>query len=282
MKIIFFGTPDFVVPVAEELYKKFRTNREKGVIAVVTQPPKPFGRKKLLQYSPIDKWAFDRKIEIHHNYDGFSQADLGVVAAYGRIIPKSVISQFPLGILNIHPSLLPKYRGASPIQSAIAAGETTTGVSVIKMDELMDHGPIVSSFKDEIMPDDTNETLRKRLFERAAEFLIDLIPHYLDAKISLKEQNHDEATFTKIVKKEDGYIKDPFDDPKKTEALSRAFKPWPGIYSKVKVRDKTRRLKILAIHLEDEKLVIDQVQLEGKNPVSWEEFKKGYPNFEFS
>lgn len=292
MKIIFFGTPEFVVPVVEALNKAYRTNREKGVIAVVTQPPKPVGRKKKLEYSPIDKWAYERKIQIFHNYEGLPEAELGVVAAYGRIIPKFVIEHFPLGIINVHPSILPKYRGASPIQAAIAAGEATTGVSIIKMDELMDHGPVISSFKEEIMPDDTNESLRTRLFERSAEFLIDLIPNYLNGKVKPKKQNHDEATFTKMVRKDDGFI--PADDlsaaifnfqfsiSNEIERKFRAFSPWPGIYTKVDINNKILRLKILALHLEDKKLVLDRVQLEGKNPVSWEEFEKGYPNFKLA
>ncbi len=282
MKIIFFGTPDFVVPIAEGLYKAFRTTREKGVVAVVTQPPKPTGRKQLLEYSPIDKWAFDRNIQILHDFADLPEADLGVVAAYGRIIPNSVIKHFPHGILNVHPSLLPKYRGASPIQGAIAAGETQTGVTIIKMDELMDHGPIVSSFREDILPDDSNDTLRNKLFERTVDFLVALIPNYVNGKINLKEQNHDEATFTKILKKDDGYIENIFEDPTTTFNKFRAYDPWPGIWTKVKINNEVLRLKILKCHLENDKLVLDEVQLEGKNPVSWEEFQRGHSGFELS
>lgn len=281
MKIVFFGTPDYVVPIAEALYKKFHTPQEKGVIAVVTQPPKPVGRDQKLEYSAIDKWAHSRGIDIVFDYEDIPEADLGVVAAYGRIIPKEVIEFFPKGILNIHPSLLPKYRGASPIQNAIANGDILTGVTIIKMDEKMDHGPIVSSFKEEILPDDTNETLRKRLFDRSATFLIELIPNYLNGKIKLKAQNHEEATFTKLVKKEDGFIEKPFEDPTKTNNLFRAYHPWPGIWTFVDINGEQKRLKILKLHLDDSKLVLDKVQLEGKNAVSFEEFKRGYPKAQF-
>lgn len=295
MKIVFFGTPDYVVPIAEALYKEFHTPREKGVIAVVTQPPKPAGRNQHLEYSAVDKWAHKRGISILHDYQNIPEADLGVVASYGRIIPYNVIEHFPKGILNVHPSLLPKYRGASPIQNALANGETTTGVTIIKMDEKMDHGPIISSFKEEILAEDTNESLRKKLFDRSAQFLVDLIPNYVSGKINIKEQNHDEATFTKLVKREDGFIEKPFEDPQKTNNLFRAYHPWPGIYTLVSLSsdsrisghevtkksrsrsDEIKRLKIHKLHLEKGELVLDEVQLEGKNKVSFEEFKRGYP-----
>jgi len=278
MKIVFFGTPDYVVPIAEALYKTYRTKKDKGVVAVVTQHPKPSGRKKKMEYSAIDKWAHKREIPILYDYADMPVADLGVVAAYGRIIPQNVIRHFPKGIVNIHPSLLPKYRGASPVQNAIADGETQTGVTIIKMDEKMDHGPIISSFKEEIRKDDTNETLRKRLFDRSAQFLIDLIPNYLNGKIKLKEQDHKKATFTKLVKSEDGFIENLFENPEKTYNLWRAYQPWPGIFTKVGINDEEKRLKILKLHLENDKLVLDEVQLEGKKPVGFEEFKRGYPD----
>lgn len=277
MKIIFFGTPDFVVPIAEALYKEFHTPRDKGVIAVVTQPPKPSGRKQHLEYSPVDTWAHKRGIEILHDFEKLPEADMGVVAAYGRIIPLNVINHFPKGILNVHPSLLPKYRGASPIQAAIAAGETMTGVTIIKMDAKMDHGPILSSFKEEIQPDDTNETLRTRLFERSAEFIVELIPNYLNGKVKPKEQMHTKATFTKLIKKEDGFIKNVFEDPRRTENYFRAYNPWPGIWTYVNINGEQKRLKILDLHLEDDVLILNRVQLEGKTAVSFDDFKRGYP-----
>lgn len=278
MKIVFFGTPDFVVPIAEALYKHFHTVRDKGVVAVVTQPPKPSGRKKLLEYSAVDAWAHRHNIKILYDYDDIPDADLGVVAAYGRIIPQSVIETFPHGILNVHPSLLPKYRGASPIQTAIANGETQTGVSIIKMDEKMDHGPIISMFKEEIAANDTNESLRNRMFARSAQFLVELIPNYLNGKVKPKAQLHENATFTKLVKREDGFTEKPFNDPIKTYNLYRAYSPWPGIYTLVNINGEEKRLKINALHLDNGELVLDEVQLEGKNPVSFDEFKRGYKN----
>ena len=312
MRIIFFGTPEYVVPIADALHKEYHKTREKGVVAVVTQPPKPVGRKKEIAYSPVDNWAYKKKIKILRdiNISSFPSAELGIVASYGKIIPKKIIDNFKFGVLNIHPSLLPKYRGASPIQAAIATGETTTGVTIIKMDEFMDHGPIVSQFKETINPDDSFGTLRQRLFERSAQFLIDLIPNYLNGKITLKEQNHNEATFTKLITKENGFIKpqvianlldnsenqknkeDKFEvkfikdfsapiTAKNIHNLIRALDPWPNAWTYVEISGTIKRLKLINSSLQNQKFVLEKVQIEGKNPVKWEEFKKGYPNFKF-
>lgn len=291
MKIVFFGTPEYVVPLAEKLYKKYHTTREKGVVAVVTQPPKPVGRDQHIEYSALDDWAHKRGITVLHDFENIPQADLGIVAAYGRIIPQSVIDHFPNGILNVHPSLLPKYRGASPIQAAIANGETATGVTIIKMDEKMDHGNIVSSFEEEILDTDTNESLRKKLFGRTADFLVELIPNYINGKIRLKPQNHSDATFTKILKKEDGFI---HADKIKAAVVKhdaaaiteidrkfRAYHPWPGIYTIINAKGEDKRLKILDLWLDGSELTIKKIQLEGKKTVNWEEFKKGYPDQPF-
>ncbi len=269
IKVIFFGTPDYVIPVMEALYKNYK------LVAVVSQPPKLVGRKQIRTFSPVDNWAHKKKIQTITSLDEkLPEANFGVVASYGKIIPEKVLKHFPNGILNIHPSLLPKYRGASPIQSQIIDGVTETGVSVIKMDDKMDHGPIISVLKEEITPADTNETLRRRLFEKSAEFLIDLIPNYLSSKIKLKPQNEEEATFTKMMKREDGYVDLKKSSPVEIDRKFRALKPWPEIYTMVG----GKRLKIIGLHLEDGKLVLDKVQLEGKKAVSFEEFKRGYPD----
>ncbi len=286
MKIIFFGTPDFVIPVLEAIHKEFDRGVEKNLVAVVTQPAKPVGREQMMKYSPIDNWAYKNRVFIIRDLkEKLPEADLGVLAAYGKIIPQSVIDHFKYGVINIHPSLLPLFRGASPIQSAIASGVNETGVSVIKMDNQMDHGPIISSFKEEVRPDDTNETLTKRLFERASDFVVNLIPSYVSGKIRLKEQDHSKATFTKILKREDGFVDLTKGEASEAERKIRAMHPWPGAYTNIKLKMKNekleKRLKILKAHLEDNKLVLDLVQLEGKNPVSGDEFKRGYPDVKF-
>jgi methionyl-tRNA formyltransferase len=325
MKIIFFGTPEYVVPILDTLHKNFRSKfGEAGIVAVVTQSPKPSGRKQELEYSPVDTWAYKKKItkffESSKILNEGIKADLGIVASYGQIIPKNVIEYFPFGILNIHPSLLPKYRGASPVQATIVSGDTKTGGTIIKIDELMDHGPIVCQFYDDVLPEDSTETLRRRLFERSAEILISLIPAYLEGKINLHEQEHEKATFTKQVKKEDAFIPPEFlksvltgvtpvkewqipfikDYILKPSANAvnnfiRAMNPWPISWTYIQLSAKskeqsTKRIKILNAHLEKsseghnpaaEKLILDIVQLEGKSPVSWKQFCEGYPEATF-
>ncbi len=309
MKIIFFGTPHFVVPILSRLHKEYNQGREKNLVAVVTQPPKPVGREKKVEYSAVDTFAHKHNIEICHSTDDLPQADLGICAAYGEIIPDEVIKLFRYGILNIHPSILPKFRGASPIQSQIVTGVTNTGVTVINMDSEMDHGAIVSVFRDEITPEDTQETLRDRLFEKTAEALLALIPPYVAGKITLKEQNEDDATYTKTIKREDGFIPGTIIESllagkQVTEPFSLRFIPgfetiptasfvanmvrglanWPGTYTEIKFKEDagySKRLKILAAHAENDKLVLDTVQLEGKNPVTYTQFCDGYKGFTF-
>jgi methionyl-tRNA formyltransferase len=279
LKIVFFGTPDYVLPILTSLHKKFVTGPGiSPIVAVVTQSPKPMGRKQYLTYTPIDKWAHEHKIPIHHSSRELAidkvEADLGVLASYGEIIPKEVIKLFPKGILVIHPSLLPKYRGASPVPASIINGDTKTGVTIFKMDEKVDHGQIVSQFKEEIMPSDTGESLRNRLFARSADVLVELIDPYLKGKVIPRPQNDDEATFTRIIVREDGKVDLKIDDPITVERKLRAYYPWPGIWTLVD----GKRLKILKAHLDQEKLVLDEVQLEGKNPVTWKQFEEAYPS----
>lgn len=307
MNIVFFGTPSYVIPVLQALHKRFNKPPQKNLLAVVTQPPKIVGRQKFREFSAVDNFAHKRKIAIIRDPLDAPEADLCVLAAYGEIIPKKVLDRYKYGILNIHPSLLPKYRGASPTQAAIALNDQSTGVSIIKMDELLDHGPIVSSFKTEVMPDDTNESLRQRLFERASKFLLEMLDSYVAGKIKFKPQNHDNAILTRQINKEDGFIppgifKDALlgkdahtaldnffvKDTQFTanaagiERLNRAFSPWPLLWSLVSLNNKEqKRLKIITSRLEGNKLVPERVQLEGKTEVSWKQFQEGYPNFQF-
>ena len=270
MKIVFFGTPDYVLPILTGVHKKFVTGPGKSpIVAVVTQSPKPMGRKQIKTYSPVDQWAHERKIPIFYQAEDIIKenvdADLGICAAFSQIIPKSVIDHFKFGILNIHPSLLPKYRGASPVQATIIAGDTQAGVSIIKMDEKVDHGPIVSQFKEDVLPNDTGETLRGKFFERSAEVLVELIEPYLQGKITPRPQDDAEATFTKTVKREDGFVDLQKDNPAMVERKLRAYTPWLGIWTSL---PNGKRLKILPGGM---------VQLEGKNPVTRKQFADAYP-----
>ncbi len=287
LKIIFFGTPSFVVPIAESLLQI----PDSQLVAVVTNPDRPVGRKQILTPSPIKSWALEHKISIFtpekldQNFlnilvSQYPNLDLGVLAAYGKIIPQEIIDLFPKGILVIHPSLLPKYRGASPIQTAILNGDKVTGVSIIQMDSKMDHGPIVYQFKEEISEEDTSETLTERLFLKTAEILPTIVSTVgVDPP---QPQNHSLATFTKLLKKEDGFIEwktlASQGESLRSYNFIRAMTPWPGAFTNVKLKMQKgkleRRLKILKAHLENGNLILNVVQLEGKKPISWQEFSK--------
>lgn len=264
MKIIFFGTPDYVIPVLDKLHKYHE------IVTVVTQPPKPAGREKKITYSAVDKWAFKKHIIRNFDFVDLPKADMGVCASYGMIIPQVVLDKFRYGILNIHPSLLPEFRGASPIQATIIAG-SDPAISIIKMDEQMDHGPILTQFKEDVLENDTNETLRKRLFVRSAEVLINLIPNYSKGKIKLKSQDESKATYTKIITKQDGFVDLAKDDPIIVERKHRAYMPWPGIWTNITINGVEKRLKIL--EFKEEPIT---VQLEGKKPVSYKQLTSSH------
>ena len=311
MKIVFFGTPEYVLPVLISIHKKFAAGPGKSpIVAVVTQSPKPTGRKQILTYSAIDKWAHEHKIATYYNPEDLLKEkvkfDLGVIADYGKIISKEVIGLFANGILNIHFSQLPKYRGASPVQAAILSGDKEMGVTIFKIDELLDHGPIISQFKEDMGTTDTWGSLKVRLFERTKDVLIELIPPYLEGKIKTRKQDEKDASYTILVKKEHGFIPPKFlkyalegktfeedwdigfrkdfsikPTPHACERFIRALYPWPSAWTTIKIDSNKKRLKILKGHLTEGNLILDLVQLEGKNPVSWKEFRMGYPNTAF-
>ncbi len=200
--------------------------------------------------------------------------DLVVVASYGKIIPKSFLDLPRYGCLNVHPSLLPKYRGASPIQNTILNNEKEAGVSIILMDEKMDHGPIVASIKYQISEKIRYKELEKELAKLSAKLLKEVLPKWLKGKVKPKEQEHSQATFTKVLKREDGEV-NLDDDPREIERKVRAFDPWPGIYAIWK----NKRIKILDVKVLDNKLMIKKVQPEGKKEMSFEDFKRGHQEF---
>lgn len=266
MRIIFFGTPDYVIPVLEKLHKYHE------IVAVVTQSPKPMGREKVLSYSAIDSWAFKKHIPRNFDYVDLPEADMGICASFGMIIPEVILNHFKYGILNIHPSLLPQFRGSSPIQATLISGINPTGISIIKMSEKMDAGPILTQFKEEVLPDDTNETLRARLFEKSADVLLEMIPSYVEEKITLKPQDEGKVTVTKMIKKEDGYVDLYKDEQELIWRKFRAYTPWPGIWTNLN----GKRLKILSCRFKEGKLIIDEVQPESKNPINWNMFRRTY------
>lgn len=272
-KVIFLGTDKYSVIVLTQFYgdKRFKLS---GVLTHTSPSPVEDYVKTLYEvnFSTIEK--FDKKT---CQKIGKLKPDVGILASFGKILPREVLEISKHGILNIHPSLLPKYRGPTPVQTAILNGEQETGVTIIKMDEKVDHGPIIAQFKEEIKPDDTAESLYERLFAAGAKVLTTILPAYLKSKIELREQDHSQATFSKKLTRDDGKIdwKKPDDY---LERFIRAMSPWPGAFTSVKIKNqKSKRLKILKAHLENDKLVLDLVQLEGKKSVTWKQFCQGYP-----
>ncbi len=224
----FFGTDDFAVTVLITL-------ADLGLKPqlIITTPDKPSGRQLILTPPPVKVWAKENKIPFHQpdKLSTLAPNSLFLVASYGKIIPEQILSLPTHGTLNIHPSLLPKYRGATPLQSAILNGDTATGVTIIKLDKEVDHGPIVAqeSFSLTNQPDITYPELREALAKSGAQLFAKILPDWLEGKIEAREQNHSQATFTKKIIKQAGEIKLD-DDPLFNYRKYRAFLPWPGIY----------------------------------------------------
>ena len=242
-KIVFFGTSKFAVPALEKLAQ----DSSYEIAAVVTQPDKPAGRKQELLPSPV-KVAAEKsglkilqfpKLEIENWKLKFPPAEIYIVASYGKIIPRSIIDLPQYGTLNIHPSLLPRYRGPSPIQTAILNGDEETGVSIMLLDEEMDHGPILESRKWEIENRIAFKKLHNQLADVGAELLAEILPKYLSSELKPRPQDHAHATFTKIITKGDGRI-----DWKKSadeiDRVVRAFGVWPVAWTTID----GKRLKI--------------------------------------
>ena len=235
MRIVFMGTPEFAVPSLTALL-----NSDHRVVGVVTQPDRPKGRGQELALSPIKQLALQHKISILQPLkmkdpaflDALSawKPDLITVAAFGRILPKTILDLPPRGCINVHASLLPKYRGAGPIQWAIINGERETGITTMLMDEGMDTGAILLQERTPITPDDTAGTLSAKLAEVGGKLLIETITKLEEDSLVPQQQDHARATMAPLLKKEDGLL-----DWKLTaEQLAnrvRGLTPWPGAYT---------------------------------------------------
>lgn len=281
LRIVFFGTSSFAVPALQMLKKQSWAE----IVAVVSTPSKPVGRRQEIVSSPITKETKKlgllvlepEKLKSPEWLETFSKLnpDLVVLASYGKIVPQSVLDIPKHGFINIHPSLLPKYRGASPIEGTILGGDKKTGVTIMKMDAQMDHGPILSQTEIELHGDERARELEAKLAQIGAELLIKTIPSYIHGEIMPQEQEHDKATFTKLIKREDGFI-DLEMPPEEIYRHYRAYDPWPGVWTTIRIKNQELRIKILDIELVDEKIKINKLQPEGKKPMTMEEFERGY------
>ncbi len=286
IKIAFFGTPQVAVYILEELKK---ANIFPNVI--ITAPDRPAGRKLILTPPPAKIWAKKNTIKIFqpetlknkkitNNINSCGQWDLFIVAAYGNILPKEILDIPKYGTLNVHPSLLPHLRGASPIQTAILK-EKETGVTIMLVDEKMDHGPIIKQEKvisfEEKIPKASE--LEEILARRGGQILADIIPRWISGVIKPREQEHTDATFTKKINKEDGLI-NLTDNAEKNYRKIQAFNIWPRTYFFVKknvndsVDNKKIRVIITEAEIKNEKLIINKIIPEGRKEIPYEDFNK--------
>ena len=256
LKFIFWGTPD----VARDTLEILKKNDYLPSL-IITAPDRPQGRKMLITPPPVKVWATENNIPYIQPEDlkggtdivfrnigrrdgaGHSKSsaedlcveknniypDLSIVVAYGKIIPEEILNIPKLGSLNIHYSLLPKYRGASPVESAILAGDEETGISIQKMEYKMDAGPIIAQEKIQILPDEKASELRTRLIKIGGELLVKILPDFIEGKIDPIPQDATQATHCKKIKKEDGLIN--FNDnPIKNYNKFRAYATWPRTF----------------------------------------------------
>lgn len=306
-KIIFMGTSRFAAEILDSLLKK-----DYAIAALFTQPDKKIGRKQELVSSPVKLVGLEKNIPVFQP-DKLSTEEIAImknfhpdviiVAAYGKILPETVLAIPKFGCLNVHASLLPNYRGASPIQNALLNGEQKTGNTLMLMDQGLDTGAILAQNEIAIETDDTAESLTEKLARSGAELLLQALPEYLGGKITPRPQADSAATVCRLIKRADGLI-DWNDTAEKIYNKYRAFQPWPGIFSFWQNNHSPKRIKLIKIKLVREApganrvsgeifkldenvaiqtgagaLILESVQLEGKSPVSTKEFIQGHPHF---
>lgn len=300
------GTPEFAVPVLSHLVRS-----SYHIAAVYTRPDKEAGRGRLLGSSPVKKLALQHGIpvmqpktlksaEVVKELAGL-EPDLAVVAAFGYILPGEVLAVPKSGCLNVHPSLLPRHRGASPVADTILSGDAATGVSIILMDEGVDSGPILAQRKMDISPEDTTGSLTAKLAVEGAELLLEVLPQWFVGELEARSQDEGEATYSRLITAGDGELEWGLAAVELWRRV-RAFNPWPGCYTWWK----GRRLKIQGATPIAEKaggqvgrvvtlpksapvkvgvvagqgiLGLCRVQLEGKREISIDEFVRGQREF---
>lgn len=265
----FFGGEPLSVITLQKLYEN---SFVPGLI--ISNPDKPQGRNLEMTSPPTALWAKKynipliqpeklRKEEIMHNFDFF------IVVSYGKIIPKEILDLPKMGTINVHPSLLPLYRGPSPIVTPILNGDKETGVTIIKIDEEMDHGPILAQEKISLSGNEFIQDLEKSLAKLGGELLVKIIPEFINGKIRPREQNHMGATYVKKIVKTDGEI-NLEDDPIKNWCKFRAYATWPRTF----FFKNGKRIIITDAELIDNKFIIKKVLPEGKKEIKYEDFVK--------
>jgi len=293
VKIVFFGTPEFAIPSLEQLLA-----RSHEIVLVVAQPDRPAGRGMRVQSPPTVELARERNLPVSQplsvRKEEFLDSmralrpELAVVIAYGKLLPVSLLGIPKHGFLNVHASLLPRYRGAAPIQRAIEAGERETGVTIMRVDEELDHGPILGMGRIQIGPDEHAASLSARLAEAGAELLANVIDRLARGEVVEAEQDHSRATYAAKIRKEEGRV-DWNVSSRTIYDRFRAFDPWPGTFFDSDFERAGESVKLASIALEpragppgeilastdtsiivacgEGSLRIDRLQRAGKRPV---------------
>ncbi|HRN96289.1 MAG TPA: methionyl-tRNA formyltransferase [Candidatus Levybacteria bacterium] len=266
-KIVFFGSGDYSIPVIQMLVlhglKLVLTTETQGpLISYLKSENVPFLSTKVTEDKQISKQELWQQVEA-------IQPTLGVLASFGAIIPQRIIDLFPQGIWNIHPSLLPKYKGPSPIQATILSGDTETGVSIITLDDQVDHGPILAQEKVLLTGSETTQQLKNELFSKGAEMIKNLLESLENGNtITHTPQKHDQETWTEKIIKQNGRIG--VGSPPARDVLDRmirAYYPWPGVMFEWEVNGKKKLIKLLPENT---------IQVEGKREMKFKEFINGY------
>jgi methionyl-tRNA formyltransferase len=351
IKILFFGTTSDSVIVLNQLKSTQPTTKNlphqtwlRHLTTIVTQPPRPIGRHQELTETPVSVWANENHVAcltfptnkdkpwLYENeekvIDRLNSADFDLIisACYGQKIPSTIIKKAIYGGINIHPSILPRFRGADPIPWTIMASDTESGVTLVTISDKFDQGKIIACQKIDLTGNENPDTLRTYLFELGAKLLTSTLDDYLDGKIISQSQNIESSSYARKLTRDDGYIpweiiigalgemdysaleqysnlaliaslnkqkiyiSDRVTSRQLIERMYRALTPWPGIWTTISIKgpvsglpageagikENKKRLKILKLHQSGNQLVIDQVQLEGKNPVDFKQFQKAY------
>ncbi len=306
-KVVFMGTSDFAVAILEALWEnKF------NIVAVFTKTDSRAGRGYILQESAVKKFSQEKNLTIFQpekldekSVEEFKklQPNLIIVVDYGKIIPPAILKIPPRGIINIHPSLLPKFRGSSPIQNALLFGEMETGTTIMLIDEGMDTGDILAQEKLIIQPAETARELSLKLTQLSSQILLKTIPLWLAGKIEPQKQDEAQASMCRMIKKEDGKI-DLSQNAVEIFNRYRAFEKWPGVYTFWSDKNQVKRINLKKISLdkpqkdkklkpgevfwEEEKLkiwtregaiILKEMQMENKTATDYKSFINGYKNF---
>jgi methionyl-tRNA formyltransferase len=268
MKIVFFGSSRHMLPTLQMLAANYDlslvvTTEKNSEDAVPS-----YCRKNNIPYLSVrnlkDEAVREKIIQ--------ARAEIGILGYFGSIVPQSVLDIFPKGIINIHPSLLPKYRGPTPVQTALLNGDQETGTTIILLDNEVDHGPVLAHQEVSITPADTTDSLHTKLFSLGAELIKEVLPRYISGELKPSKQDHDKATFTKHLNKIDGQIDLNNPPPKdKLNRMIRAYFPWPGVWTILRTKNKELRTKFLPGQ---------KLQVEGGKPMSVKDFINGYPNLD--